>query len=105
MPKISVIVPVYNVEKYLKECLDSIINQTFKDIEIICVNNGSTDSSCEILNEYAKNDNRIKIINSENIGVGNARNLGLQAVTGEYISFVDSDDFLNTDTYSNTLPE
>ena len=96
-PKISVIIPVYNVEKYLSECLDSIVNQTLKDIEIICVNDGSTDNSLSILQEYASKDKRIKIIDKENEGQGYARKVGLDIVSGEYILFCDSDDkyFLN----------
>ena len=92
-PKISVIVPVYNVEKYLGECLDSIINQTLKEIEIICVNDGSTDNSLSILKEYASKDIRIKIIDKENEGLGYTRKVGLNNATGEYILFCDSDDY------------
>lgn len=92
MPKISVIVPVYNVEKYLVGCLNSILNQTVKDIEIICVNDGSTDKSAEILTEYAQKDNRIKIITQENKGLSGARNSGMKVATGIYTCFVDSDD-------------
>ena len=92
IPKISVIVPVYNVEKYLTECLNSIINQTLKEIEIICVNDGSTDNSLEILKEYASIDERIKIIDKENDGQGYARKIGLDLAIGEYILFCDSDD-------------
>ena len=92
-PKISVILPVYNVEKYLSECLDSIVNQTLKEIEIICVNDGSTDNSFTILKEYASKDNRIKIIDKENEGQGYARKLGLDNASGEYILFCDSDDY------------
>jgi len=91
-PKISVIVPVYNVEKYLRECLDSIESQTLKDIEIICVNDGSTDSSPAILDEYAKKDARFKILSQENQGAGAARNTGLNAAHGEYLAILDSDD-------------
>jgi len=93
MPKVSVIIPVYNVEKYLMECLDSVINQTLKDIEIICINDGSTDNSPSILNEYANNDNRIILLNGLKLGAGAARNLGLKHAKGEYLSFLDSDDF------------
>ena len=92
-PKISVIVPVYNVEKYLGECLDSIINQTLKEIEIICVNDGSIDNSLSILKEYASKDIRIKIIDKENEGLGYTRKVGLNNATGEYILFCDSDDY------------
>lgn len=98
MPKVSVIIPVYNTEKYLPKCLDSVCNQTLKDIEIICVNDCSTDNSPEILQEYAKKDNRIKIVNRErNGGISAARNLGLDAATGEYIYFIDSDDWIDLD--------
>lgn len=93
-PKVSAIVPVYNTEKYLDDCLNSIENQTLKDIEIICINDGSTDTSLEILESHAAKDDRIKIINQENQGVSVARNTGIEAATGEYISFVDSDDLL-----------
>ena len=91
-PKISVIIPVYNVEKYLSECLDSVVNQTLRDIEIICVNDGSTDSSLQILKEYASKDKRIKIIDKENEGLGYTRKAGLKIASGEYILFLDSDD-------------
>ena len=95
MAEVSIIVPVYNVEKYLSFCLDSLVNQTFKDIEIICVNDGSTDNSTEVLEHYAGFDKRIKIINKENGGLSSARNAGLDAATGKYIAFVDSDDFVS----------
>ncbi len=92
-PKISVIIPVYNVEKYLSECLDSIVNQTFKDIEVICVNDCSTDNSLSILKEYASKDKRIKIISiSSNRGCGYARKIALREASGEYILLCDSDD-------------
>ena len=103
MPKISVIVPVFNVEKYLKECLESIINQTFKDIEIICVNDGSTDSSLEILNNFAEQDNRIKVITQSNQGLSAARNTGIKYANGEYISFIDSDDYIDTSLYETLV--
>lgn len=93
-PKISVIIPVYNVEDYLEECLDSIINQTFKDLEIICINDGSQDNSLNILEEYAEKDNRIKIITTKNQGLSAARNRGLENITGDYVYFIDSDDYL-----------
>lgn len=101
MTKISIIIPVYNVEKYLKDCLNSIINQTFKDIEIICINDGSTDDSLNILLEYANFDKRIKIINQSNFGVSHARNQGIETAQGEYISFVDSDDWVDTNYFEN----
>jgi len=94
-PKVSVIIPVYNTEKYLRICLDSVINQTLQDIEIICINDGSTDGSLNILNEYALKDNRIKIIDKKNEGVSVARNAGIENAKGEYIMFVDADDWLN----------
>lgn len=92
--KISVILPVYNAEKYLKKCLDSIVNQSLKDIEIICVNDGSNDGSLEIMNEYAKKDDRIFLINQENEGPSVARNAALAVATGEFIGFVDADDWI-----------
>jgi glycosyltransferase involved in cell wall biosynthesis len=97
MPKISVIIPVYNVEKYLRECLDSVIHQTLKDLEIICVNDGSTDGSLAILEEYAKKDSRIIIIKQKNQGQGAARNRALKIAKGEYVQFLDSDDYLSKD--------
>ncbi|MBE6534229.1 MAG: glycosyltransferase [Ruminococcaceae bacterium] len=103
MSKISVIVPVYNVEKYISSCLDSILSQTHTDLEIICVNDGSTDSSGQILDEYAKKDSRIKVFHKENGGVSSARNLALENATGEYIGFVDSDDYIAPDMYSSLL--
>jgi len=100
MPKISVIIPVFNTEKYLAKCLNSICNQTLSDIEIICVNDKSTDNSVKIVEEYGKNDKRIKFVNLlENAGVSAARNRGIEAATGEYIGFVDSDDFIESDFY------
>jgi glycosyltransferase involved in cell wall biosynthesis len=94
MPQISVIIPVYNTEKYLPACLDSVCSQTFQDIEIICVNDGSTDKSGEILAKYAERDKRIIVINQENAGQSKARNVGLNIAKGSYINFVDSDDRL-----------
>lgn len=96
MAEVSIIVPVYNVESYLSMCLDSIINQTFEDIEIICINDGSTDRSALILEQYRKFDSRIKIINKENGGLSSARNAGMNVSTGKYILFVDSDDWIST---------
>ena len=101
MAKISVVVPVYNVEKYLKECIDSITNQTLEDIEIICVNDGSTDSSLEILNDYAKKDSRIIVINKSNSGYGHTMNMGLNAATGEYIGIIESDDFADKNMFED----
>lgn len=93
MPKVSVIIPVYNVEKYLRECLDSVVNQTLKDLEIICVDDGSTDGSPAILAEYAAKDPRVKVIAREKSNAGAARNAGMAVATGEYLGFVDSDDW------------
>ncbi|WP_446425159.1 glycosyltransferase [Mailhella sp.] len=91
-PLISVIVPVYNGEKYLANCLDSILGQDFNDIEVLCINDGSTDSSAEILRSYAERDRRVRVITQKNQGVSKARNAGLDAATGEWIAFVDNDD-------------
>lgn len=100
MYKISIIIPIYNTEKYLRRCLDSVCNQTFGDIEIICINDCSTDGSLNILNEYAQKDNRIKIIDfKENRGVAIARNTGIDEAQGEYISFVDADDYVDLDFF------
>lgn len=99
MVKISIIIPVYNVEKYLRQCLDSLIGQTLKDIEIICVNDGSKDNSLEILREYKNKDSRIVIIDQINQGVSVARNNALKIAKGEYIGFVDSDDWVDADFF------
>lgn len=99
IPKVSVIVPVYNVEKYLSRCLDTLINQTLKDIEIICVNDGSKDNSLSILKKYAQKDSRIKIIDKQNEGLSIARNDGLKYACGEYIGYVDSDDWVDLNFY------
>ena len=97
--KVSVIVPVCNVEVYLRECLDSIVNQTLREIEIICVNDGSTDSSADILREYAMKDDRVKIIDKDNAGYGHAMNIGMDMAQGEYIGIVESDDFVDLSMY------
>lgn len=97
MTKISIIVPVYNSEKYLKKCLNSLINQTLKDIEIIIVNDGSTDKGKQIILEYAKKDSRIKNYDKQNGGQASARNLGLSKALGEYVMFIDSDDYVELD--------
>lgn len=98
-PLISVIVPVYKVEPYLRRCLDSICNQSYRNLEIICVNDGSPDNSLAILEEYAARDSRITIINQENQGLGAARNTGIDAAHGEWVSGVDSDDWIEPDLY------
>ena len=97
-PKVSVVVPVYNVEPYLEECLNSIIKQTLKEIEIICVNDGSPDGSGKILDKYAEKDKRIKIINQKNQGLSCSRNNALTVAQGEYVAFLDSDDYWHKDT-------
>lgn len=97
MAAISVIVPVYNVEKYLGTCLDSLLGQTFRDVEVICVNDGSTDASGEILKEYAARDVRLKVVSQANAGAGAARNAGLAVASGEYVSFCDPDDWCRKD--------
>lgn len=97
--KVSVIVPVYNVDSYLCQCMDSICNQTLKDIEVICVNDGSTDSSADILETYKNKDSRIRMIHTENRGYGHAMNVGMQAAKGEYIGIVEPDDFIAPDMY------
>ncbi len=94
MPKVSVIIPIYNTEKYLSQCLESICSQTLKEIEIICINDGSTDSSSEILKNFASKDSRIIIINQQNSGQGAARNLGISKAKGEFTLCMDSDDWL-----------
>lgn len=94
---ISIIVPVYNTEKYLRKCIESIINQTYKNIELILVNDGSTDNSGNICDEYAKTDSRIKVIHKENGGVSSARNTGLESAKGEWLVFVDGDDYISSD--------
>lgn len=103
MVKVSVVVPVYNVEDYLEECLDSIVNQTLKDIEIICVNDGSTDNSLEILNQYAEKDDRFTVISQENAGHAVATNRGMELAKGEYLFLMDSDDFLKLTAFEDTV--
>lgn len=100
MPKISVVIPVYNTEKYLPRCLDCILEQTLADIEVICINDGSVDGSKSILDEYADRDNRVKVIDlKKNKGVSFARNCGIEMATGDYVAFADSDDYLDLDFY------
>ena len=97
MPLISVIIPVHNVERFLRRCLDSVLGQTYKNLEIILVDDGSTDGSGKICDEYAANDNRVWVFHNANQGVSAARNCGLDNATGEYIAFVDSDDYIEPD--------
>jgi glycosyltransferase involved in cell wall biosynthesis len=99
MPKVSILVPIYNMSKLLRKCLDSCINQTLKDIEIICLNDGSTDNSLDIIKEYAQNDNRIVIVDKPNSGYGNSMNIGLKKATGEYIGIVEADDWARLDMF------
>lgn len=103
MSKLTVIIPVYNTEKYLKRCIESVINQTFLDLEIILVDDGSTDQSASICDDYARRDNRIKVIHKTNGGLSDARNTGIKEATSECISFVDSDDWLALDIYDYTM--
>lgn len=97
--KVSIIVPIYNVDKYLRQCLESLINQSLEEIEIICVNDGSTDNSLQIVQEYANKDNRIKVIDKENAGYGHTMNRGLDIAQGEYIGIVESDDFVKSNMF------
>ena len=103
MPLLSVIVPVYNAQQYLRDCLDSILSQTFTDFELICVNDGSEDCSLQILKEYEQRDKRVVVFDQHNRGAASARNLGLQNSKGQYITFVDSDDCLETKAYESAL--
>ncbi|MFR2551722.1 MAG: glycosyltransferase [Clostridioides difficile] len=99
MPKISIIVPVYNVEKYLEKCVRSILAQTFTDFELILVDDGSLDSSGAMCDQFAEQDQRVKVIHKENGGLSDARNAGIELATGEYLGFVDSDDYIADDMY------
>ena len=103
MPKLSIIVPVYKVEQYINKCIDSILNQTFTDFELILVDDGSPDNCGKICDEYAQKDKRVRVIHKENGGVSSARNLGIDEVKGEYIGFVDSDDFIDANMYQEML--
>ncbi len=99
MIKVSIIVPIYNVERYLKTCIESILNQTLTEIEIICINDGSTDSSLDILHSFSEKDKRIRIINKSNSGYGSTMNMGLSAAEGEYIGIVEPDDFIKNNMF------
>ena len=94
-PLVSIVIPVYNVENFVKDTLSSVCNQTYKNIEIICVDDGSTDNSLSVLNFYSEKDKRIKVLSQSNSGVSAARNNGIRAAEGEYICFLDSDDFMH----------
>ena len=102
-PVVSVIIPVYNVEKYLEECIDSVLNQTYKDIEIILVDDGSTDSSGDICDRYAENNKNICVIHQKNGGLSAARNAGLGEACGEYVYFLDSDDYISSDAIEKLI--
>lgn len=102
-PKISIIIPVYNTAKYLPSCLNSVVNQTYQNLEIILINDGSTDNSLQIIQKYTKKDSRIKVINQKNQGQSAARNAGLKKATGDYISFIDSDDKIKPDFIKKLL--
>lgn len=103
-PTISIIIPIYNMEQFLRRCLDSVVNQTYTLLEIILINDGSSDSSGDICNTYAQKDKRIKVIHQENSGVSSARNTGLDIATGDYISFVDPDDYIELNAYETLIP-
>ena len=103
MDKISIIIPVYNVEKYLEKCLDSVINQTYTNLEIVCVNDGSKDGSLAILEEYARKDGRVKVVSRENRGISRTRNDALDVATGEWIMFIDSDDWIDDCTCEKAM--
>ena len=98
-PKVSVVIPCYNVEKYLRQCLDSVVNQTLKDLEIICVNDGSKDSTLDIIKEYAAKDPRVSYIDKPNAGYGDSMNKGFAKATGEYIGIIESDDYAELDMF------
>lgn len=102
-PKVSVIVPVHNTEKYLEQCLSSILGQTLEDIEVICVNDNSTDGSAEILERFSKEDRRLRVLQSPSLGAGGARNIGLASAQGEYLSFLDADDFFEPDMLESAV--
>ena len=102
-PLISVIVPIYNVEKYLARCVDSIVNQTYKNLEIILVDDGSPDRCSQMCDDYAEKDRRIKVVHKKNGGLSDARNAGMAVATGEYISFIDSDDYVSDDFFECLL--
>jgi len=105
VPKVSVVVPVYNSAEFLPQCLDSIVNQTYRKLEIICVNDGSKDNSLDILRKYKNKDPRFIIIDKPNGGVSSARNAGLKAATGKYVQFIDSDDLINAEAFKNLVEE
>ena len=100
MPKVSIIIPFYNTEKYIGKCLETVVNQTLDDIEVICVNDCSTDNSLDVVYDFANKDKRIKVINNPlNMKQGASRNIGIKMATGEYIGFIDSDDWIDLDYF------
>lgn len=105
MPVISIIVPIYNKEKYLYRCLDSILSQTFTDYELLLIDDGSTDGSCKICDEYAARDQRIRVFHKKNGGVSSARNIGINNIRGEYLTFIDSDDYVNVNYLDSLTPQ
>ena len=102
-PNISIIVPVYNIEEYLPRCIESILNQTYNNLELILVDDGSKDKSGEICDAYAKKDNRVVVLHKENGGSSSARNAGIAIAKGEYLGFVDSDDYIEPDMYEKMV--
>ena len=102
---VSVIIPIYNTQKYLKRCMDSVIEQTYQNIEIILIDDGSSDNSLEICKKYQENDKRVYIISGKNCGVSHARNLGIDKAKGKYLYFVDSDDYLEKEAIEKMLIE
>ena len=100
---LSVIVPVYNMEKYIRECADSILGQTYKEIELVLVDDGSADTSGRICDEYAERDSRVKVIHQKHEGPIQARHIGVENAGGDYVTFVDSDDWIKEDTYSQLM--
>ena len=102
-PKVSILVPIYNVEKYLSRCIESVLSQDFRDYELILVDDGSPDRCPQICDEYAKKDSRIKVIHKKNGGLSDARNIGLDIATGEYVMFIDSDDFVDIDMMESMM--
>ncbi len=100
---ISIVIPIYNVQDYLERCIQSIISQTYKNIEIILVDDGATDNSGKLCDEYLKKDERIKVIHKENGGLSDARNVGKENANGKYIAFIDSDDYIRTKFYRNLV--
>ena len=102
-PLVSIVIPVYNVEKYLKQCMDSVIGQTYANLEIVCVNDGSPDNSISILREYEQRDSRVKVIDTENQGLSGARNVGTSYCSGDYLLYLDSDDWIDLETVELSL--